>query len=33
MKGDDFLTTLLAGFVGFFVFGIGIVLLFSWIFG
>lgn len=33
MKGDDFLTTLLAGFVGFVFFGIGLVIVASWIFG
>ena len=32
-KGDDILSTLLAGFVGFIMFGIGITLFLSWIFG
>jgi hypothetical protein len=31
-KGDDVLTTLLGGFVGFVFFGIGIILVLSWIF-
>jgi len=32
MKGDDILTTLLAGFFGLAFFGIGFILVLSWIF-